>query len=255
MHTLVPSVGLFLAAMAAGAINSIAGGGSLVSFPALVAFGQPTLLANATNTSAMWPGTLAGALTYRRQTARYGSLLVALMLPSMAGGLLGAFVLVKTPPALFDEVVPFLVLFATLLFALRDRIARWTGVTVRSEEQVTTGSRIWGMLFQFGVATYGGYFGAGIGILMLASLSLMGLRDIHRMNGLKTVLSTVINIIAFAYFAYQGLVVWHLAALMSAGAIAGGYLGAHWAMRVDQHKIRSFVTAIGLLVSLWLFLK
>ncbi len=248
-------VGLFAAALAAGVVNSVAGGGSLISFPSLVALGQPAILANATNTAALWPGTLSSAFAYRRDTPLHRDLLLTLLLPSIVGGMLGAVVLVNTPPALFDRVVPWLVLFATALFAMRDTISRWTGAAAHTEEHVTTGGKIWGFLFQLFVATYGGYFGAGIGILMLGSLSVMGLRDIHRMNGLKAILGTLINVIAFAFFAVKGLVVWHLAAVMAVGAIAGGWVGARTARRVDQRFIRAFVIVVGLGVSAWLFLK
>jgi uncharacterized membrane protein YfcA len=248
-------LGLFAAAVVAGAINSVAGGGSLISFPSLVAFGQPAILANATNTAALWPGTLSSAVAYRHDTLFHRDLLLTLLVPSMAGGLLGAVVLVITPPELFDGIVPFLVLFATVLFALRRVIARWAKAAEAGEEHVTTGGRVWGFLFQFFVATYGGYFGAGIGILMLGSLSVMGLRDIHRMNGLKTVLGTLINVIAFAFFALKGLVVWRLALLMAVGAIAGGWFGARTARRVDQRWLHAFIIAVGVVVSAWLFLR
>ncbi|MGE5361270.1 MAG: sulfite exporter TauE/SafE family protein [Bacteroidales bacterium] len=259
MGSLFGSIGLFIAAMVAGAVNSVAGGGSLISFPALVAFGQPAILANATNTAALWPGSVASAVAYRRQTSLYRGLLPALLVPSIVGGLLGAFVLVSTPPALFDRVVPFLVLFATVLFAFRRRISQAFAPPsapgdVPRDGHVTRGGRVWGFSFQLVVATYGGYFGAGIGILMLASLSLMGLRDIHRMNAVKTILGALINVIAFVFFAVKGLVVWPLAALMAAGAILGGYLGARVAMRVDQRWVARFVIAVGVVVSAWLFL-
>jgi len=255
MPMLLGLSGLFLAGAVAGAVNSVAGGGSLISFPALVAFGQPAILANATNTAAVWPGALSSALAYRRDTLIHKGLLVTLLLPSAVGGLLGALVLVSTPPALFDHVVPFLVMFATLLFALRDPISRWTGHAAPDEERVTTGGRVGGFFFQLFVATYGGYFGAGIGILMLASLSLMGLRDIHRMNGLKTILGMLINVIAFVFFAAKGLVVWPLALLVGAGAVLGGWVGARTAKRVDQKWIRLFVIAVGAVVSVWLMVR
>ncbi len=257
LHTVLGSVGLFVAAFVAGAVNSVAGGGSLISFPALVAYGEPAILANATNTAALWPGSVASAVAYREQRLPRG-LLPALLLPSVIGGLLGAYVLVETPPALFDEVVPFLVLFATILFAFRGRVARWSSFSapgLPAEEHVGLGGRIWGFLFQLLVATYGGYFGAGIGILMLASLSLIGLRDIHRMNALKTILGALINVIAFVFFAIKGLVVWPLAILMAAGAISGGYAGAVMAQRVDARWVGRVVIAIGIVVSAWLFLK
>jgi len=141
------------------------------------------------------------------------------------------------------------------LFALRDPISRWTGNTAPQEERVTTGGRVGGFFFQLFVATYGGYFGAGIGILMLASLSLMGLRDIHRMNGLKTILGMLINVIAFVFFAAKGLVVWPLALLVGAGAVLGGWVGARTAKRVDQKWIRLFVIAVGAVVSVWLMVR
>lgn len=254
MESIVGLIGLFFAAAIAGAINSVAGGGSLISFPSLLAFGVPPIPANATNTAAMWPGSLSSALAYRKDTELYRDLMLPLVIPSILGGLLGAVVLVITPPELFDKIVPFLVLFATLLFACRDLFTRWFKLGV-GEERVGALGRVWGFLFQLFVATYGGYFGAGIGILMLGSLSVMGLRDIHRMNGLKTILGTLINVIAFFFFAIKGLVVWQLAILMALGAITGGYVGARTAKRVDQRYIRGFVIAVGLVVSAWLFLK
>lgn len=245
---------LFVAAVIAGAINSVAGGGSLISFPSLIGFGVPSIPANATNTAALWPGSLSSAFAYSKDTKLYRDLLLPLVTPSIIGGLLGALALVVTPPELFDKIVPFLVLFATLLFAFRDQINRLFNLG-GGEERVTALGRVWGFLFQLFVATYGGYFGAGIGILMLGSLSVMGLRDIHRMNGLKTILGTFINFIAFIFFAIKGLVVWDLALLMVVGAIVGGYGGARLAKRVDQNYIRAFVIAVGLFVSMWLFFK
>jgi uncharacterized membrane protein YfcA len=254
MDNLIGLIGVFLAGIIAGAINSVAGGGSLISFPSLVAFGTPAILANATNTAAIWPGSLSSAVAYSRDTQPDRGLLLTLFLPSLLGGLLGAVVLVITPPVLFDHVVPFLVLFATLLFATRDLFDRLVKRGA-GEERVSMPGRVWGFLFQLFVATYGGYFGAGIGILMLGSLSIMGLRDIHRMNGLKTILGTLINVIAFFYFALRGLVLWPLAILMALGTIIGGFGGARLAKRIDQRALRVFIIAVGLIVSAWFFFK
>jgi uncharacterized membrane protein YfcA len=255
MSDLAGLVGLFFAGMVAGAINSVAGGGTLISFPSLVAFGEPEIVSNATNTAAMWPGSLSSALGYRKDTSVQRGLLVMLAIPSLVGGLLGAVILVITPAETFKHVVPFLVLFATLLLASRDIIARKLGNNPADEEHLTTLGRIWGVIFQLFVATYGGYFGAGIGILMLGSFSVMGLRDIHKMNAIKTPLATIINITAFFFFALKGLVVWPLAILMAAGAIIGGYGGARSAKRVNPRLVHYCVVAIGLLVSSWLFIK
>ncbi len=254
MENLAGLTVLFGAAVIAGMINSVAGGGTLISFPSLLAFRVPAIQANATNTAALWPGTLSSAVAYGRDTELYRDLLLPLVVPSVLGGFLGAFALVVTPPELFDDIVPFLVLFATLLFAFRDHVNRLFNLG-EGEEGVTALGRTWGFFFQLVVATYGGYFGAGIGILMLGSLSIMGLRDIHRMNGLKTILATFINVIAFGFFALKGLVVWKLAILMAIGAIIGGYVGARTAKRVDPCYIRAFVIAVGLAVSVWLYFK
>jgi hypothetical protein len=241
--------------MAAGAVNSVTGGGTLISFPSLVAVGEPEIVSNATNTAAMWPGSLSSALGYRKDTSVERSLLIMLAVPSLVGGLLGAVILVVTPAETFKQVVPFLVLFATLMLASRDIIARKLGNNPTGEEQVTTLGRIWGVLFQLFVATYGGYFGAGIGILMLGSFSLMGLRDIHKMNAIKTPLATIINVTAFLFFALRGFVVWPLAIPMAVGAIMGGYGGARTAKHVNPRLVHYCVVVVGLLVSGWFFIK
>jgi uncharacterized membrane protein YfcA len=245
---------LFCAATLAGAINAVAGGGTLISFPSLIAFGLGAIPANATNTAAMWPGSLSSAVAYSRDTAIHRDLALTLVVPSALGALVGAFALVATPPELFDRTVPFLVLFATLLFALRERITRRFSRR-RGDDRVAALGRLWGFLFQLFVAMYGGYFGAGIGILMLGSLSIMGLQDIHQMNGLKTILATVINVIAFLFFAAKGLVVWPLAGLMAVASIIGGYAGARAAKRADPRYIRTFVIIVGCCVSVWLLVR
>jgi uncharacterized membrane protein YfcA len=247
--------GLFVAGAIAGAINSVAGGGTLVSFPALIAFGIPPVPANATNTAAVCPGALSSAYAYRHDLPRQRGLLALLLLPSLLGGLLGAWVLAKTPNWLFARIVPFLVLFATILFATRDRFAHRLGFAAQDGTKTTTAGRVWGVLFQLFVAAYGGYFGAGIGILMLASLGVMGLRDIHTMNAIKTILSFLINGMALIYFTVKGLVVWPIAFLMAAGAVSGGYVGARLAKQVDQRCLRMFIVGVGLFVSIWLFFR
>jgi hypothetical protein len=243
---------LFVAGIVAGAINSVAGGGTLVSFPSLIAFGEYEIVANATNTMAMWPGALSSALGYRQDTRIDRNLLTLLAIPSVIGGLLGAFILVVTPERTFERIVPFLVLFATLLFAARNVIAQRFNKGIAG---VTLAARLWGFFFQLFVATYGGYFGAGIGILMLGSFSLMGLRDINEMNAIKTVLGTLINGTATILFAIRGLVAWPLALLMTVGSVIGGYGGARLATRINPRIIHFSIIGIGLIVSLWLFVK
>ena len=255
MEHLWGMAGLFVAGVIGGAINSVAGGGTLISFPALVAFGVPSIIANATNTAAVCPGSISSTFAYRHDMPAGGGLLWTLLVPSLLGGLVGAVVLAVTPESLFAHIVPFLILFATVLFGGRDRIARLFNVNHEEGERVTGGGKVWGFCFQFFVAAYGGYFGAGIGILMLASLSLMGFRDIHRMNAIKTVLASIINGTALVYFILHRLVDWPLAVLMAVGAVIGGYLGAHFAKGVDQRILRLFIVGVGLLVSLWLFIR
>jgi uncharacterized membrane protein YfcA len=255
LNDLPALLGLFFAAMAAGAINSVAGGGTLISFPSLVAFGQPEILSNATNTAALWPGSVSGALGYRKDTRIQRGLFITLAIPSLAGGLLGAAILVFTSPELFRHVIPFLILFATLMLASQEIIARRLKRGSGNEEDVSIAGRVWGVVFQLFVATYGGYFGAGIGILMLGSLSVMGLRDINKMNAIKTPLAAIINVTAFVFFAFRGLVVWYLAGLMMVGAIIGGYAGARLAKHVNPRLLHYGIVIVGLIVSGWFFLK
>ena len=255
MVSILTFLGIFLVGIFAGAVNSVAGGGSLISFPTMIAFGIPAIVANATNTAGIWPGSLSSAITYSREIKPDRKLLLTLLLPSMLGGLLGAVVLVITPPALFGEIVPFLVLFATLLFASRGLLDRLLKRQAEDSGEVSMLGRIWGFIFQLFVATYGGYFGAGIGILMLGSFSIMGMRDIHKMNGLKTLIGTMINLIAFIFFAIKGLVDWPIAAVMAVGTVLGGFGGARISKHINQKYLRWFVILVGLSVSIWLYIK
>jgi uncharacterized membrane protein YfcA len=246
--------GLFLAATVAGAINSVAGGGTLISFPSLVAFGEQEIISNATNTAALWPGSLSSAIGYRQYTKIDRGLLAMLFIPSLIGGLLGAVILVITPESTFRLVVPFLILFATCLFATRKTIAQ--RLTMRTDRnQITMRGRVWGVFFQLFVAAYGGYFGAGIGILMLGSLGVMGLRDIHVMNAVKTTLAATINVTAFVFFALKGLVAWPLALLMAVGAIVGGYLGARFAKYVRESYLQLLIVVVGFSITAWFIFR
>ncbi|HUK51095.1 MAG TPA: sulfite exporter TauE/SafE family protein [Terriglobales bacterium] len=249
-------IGLYIAGIIAGSINAVAGGGTLISFPSLVGLGESEIIANATNTAALWPGSFSSAIGYRKDTSVDRGLLIGLLIPSFIGGALGAIILVFTPPNIFKVVVPFLVLFATLILALRNTLTRKIGerLTV-AEDHKTLAGRLWGFFFQLFVATYGGYFGAGMGILMLGSLSIMGMRDIHEMNALKTPLQAVINMTAFVFFALKGLVSWQSAIVLCIGAITGGYGGARLAKRVDPRILNAGVVALGLIVSAWLLYK
>ncbi len=247
-------IGLFAAAIVAGAINAVAGGGTLISFPSLVAFGEPDIISNATNTAALWPGGLSGAMAYRKDTTIDRGLLAMLLIPSIIGGLLGAVILVVTPESVFRLVVPILILFATCLFAARNYLSKRLSMKTDKNE-VSLRARIWGFFFQLFVATYGGYFGAGMSILMLGSLGVMGLRDVHVMNEIKSALAAIVNITAFIFFAVRGLVVWPLAVLMAAGAILGGYAGGRSAKRIKQTHLQFFIVVVGLVITAWFITK
>ena len=243
MHELA----VFGAAVVAGAINAVAGGGTLVSFPVLIWLGVPSIVANGTNTVALWPGSLGSAWGYRRELRGADRSLAALMVPSLAGGLLGASLLYRTPTEVFDRLVPALIFFATCLFMAQEPLQRRLNLAHTH--------KTWAFVFQFAVGVYGGYFGAGIGILMLAALSLLGYTDIHQMNGVKNLLAVCINGIAAIYFMLTGLVFWPDALVMAVGAVAGGVGGAGLARRASQRTVRRIVIAIGFGMALSLMLR
>lgn len=246
---------VLIAGMAAGMINSIAGGGTLVSFPVLLWLGRDPIVANATNTVAIWPGSLAGAVGFRKELQTLRRWLLLLVLPSLAGGALGGWLLLRTPASTFERLVPFLILGATLLLAAQELVTRRLGVIARAHEQPAPGWVAFVFVFQFLVSVYGGYFGAGMGILMLAALGLIGLTDMHQMNGLKNLLAIAINGVAAAYFIFASAVAWGDVTLMAIGSIAGGFLGTRLARKLGRRFVRWFVVAIGVVMSGALFLR
>lgn len=255
--------GVFLAAVLGGGVNAIAGGGTLLTFPALVGLGVPALTANATSTVALWPGALSSMWGYRGELRGARAWVLRLTLPSIAGGALGAWLLLRTPPDRFARIVPFLVLGATLLFLVQGplmrRLRERTGrAPVAAAEADGTDPDIAPWLFvagQFAIGVYGGYFGAGIGILMLAGLGLMGFTNIHRMNGLKNWGAVCMNVVAAGIFALSGIVDWPVALAMGAGGLLGGYAGARVAQRVGQQRVRRAIVCIGLASFLFLLLR
>ncbi len=244
----------FGAAFLAGAINSVAGGGTLVSFPTLVWLGLNSVTANATSTVAIWPGTVGSAWGYRRELREAEPRFRILIIPSLVGGLTGALLLRWTPASVFDRMVPFLILFATLLFMAQETIQRF----LKTADAGAHRSTKWlagALCFQLAVGIYGGYFGAGIGILMLAALSIMGLTDIHEMNSLKVVFGGSINGIAAAYFIWAGMVQWTDVLVMAIGAILGGWGGAGTARRIGRTAVRRIVVGLGFVMAVSLFIK
>ena len=242
----------FGAAVLAGLVNSVAGGGTLLTFPTLIWLGLNPITANATSTVAVWPGVMSSAWGYRRELRTIEARLFWLLAPSVVGGLVGAWLLRFTPPALFDRLIPYLLLFATLLFMSQGLVQRW----IKSDP--ARGSTRWlggVLIFQLLVAVYGGYFGAGIGIFMLAALGIMGLRDINQMNGLRVVLGGTMNGVAIVYFVANRMVYWPDVLVMALGTIAGGYGGAGLARRLGARAVRRIVIVIGFALAVSFFVK
>jgi uncharacterized membrane protein YfcA len=253
--SVLETVVIIIAAVIAGMINSIAGGGTLISFPALLWIGRDPIVANATNSVALWPGSLAGMVGFRQELSTIRRWLVLLTIPALIGGICGALLLLRTPSPVFERIVPLLILGATLLFAAQEMITRKLGAIARAHENPTAGWVTFVFVFQFLVGVYGGYFGAGMGILMLAALGLIGMTDMHQMNGLKNLLAICINGVAAIYFAFAGAVAWRDGIIMAAGAIAGGYLGARAARHFGRNFVRRTVVVIGLVMTVALFLR
>ena len=244
---------VFGAACVAGAINSVAGGGTLITVPTLIWLGIPAISANATSTVALWPGSLSGAWGFRRELLAADTRVFALIVPSLIGGLSGAILLHHTPPDVFERLIPALILFATCLFMAQEPLQRRFNLTAIHNARSHWLS--WTMLFQLLVGIYGGYFGAGIGIMMLAALSLMGHTDIHQMNGVKNLLAVAINGIAILYLVFTDLILWPDALVMAIGAIVGGVAGASTARRVGRPMVRRIVIVVGLAMALAMFLR
>jgi uncharacterized membrane protein YfcA len=249
--TVLEIFGLMTAAAAGGAINAVAGGGTLVTFPTLLFFGTSPVVANATSTLALVIGTSGSIFGYRKHLPAVRDWLWRFIPVSLLGGLLGSILLTQTSEKAFAQLVPFLILFATVLFMAQGFFRR----LVKMDEQGTAAhGPIWpAIAFQFAVALYGGYFGAGIGILMLATLGYIGLHNIHEMNTLKTTLGSLINVVAALWFIVAGLIDWPRAGVMTVGAVLGYFLGAHYSQRISQARVRQLITAIGLILSIITF--
>ncbi len=245
----LPNLAMIAAAFAAGVINSIAGGGTLITFPVLIWLGLDPKVANATSTVALWPGLFGGLFGYRRELENSSAILLRLGVTSVIGGAIGAWLLIWTPSPTFARLVPFLILFATVLFMAQGSINRRLKLQAFSGEPRLSWW-IGAIVFQFFSSMYGGYFGAGNGIMMLAALGLLGLHDINRANGIKNFLGICINSIAVISFGIMGLVVWRDALLMAGAALLGGYFGAKMAVRIGQAAIRRAIVVIGFVITI-----
>lgn len=249
------AVGAFLA----GGINAIAGGGSFFSFPALLAVGVPPVMANASNTVALWPASLASAWAYRHEAMRHKKWALILMGVSLVGGITGGLLLLATSNAAFSILIPWLLLVATLLFAFSGQVQRIVGwvkarLGAATQAEAPPGS-IGGAVFQLVVAIYGGFFGAGLGILTLASLSIQGFKDIQELNALKNVASAVNYTVAAATFIIAGAISWPHTLMMLVTAIIGGYAGAALARKLSALWLRRAVVTVGSVLTIVYFFK
>ena len=239
--------------MLGGALKSVAGGGSFIAFPALLITGVPPIPANATNTIALWTAAAASGGAYRERLDVPRRVMAPLLAASLVGGLAGAFLLLKTPAHTFMLVLPWLTLGATLLFAFGQKVAG--GRASILEHEAKSSALAGATLFQLAVAVYGGYFGGGMSIVMLAMLAALGMTDIHAMNALKSVMGFVINGVAVMAFIVAKAIYWKHGLVMIAGGIIGGYVGAHYAQKLPQAWIRAFVVAVGAAMTVYFFIK
>ena len=238
--------------MLGGALNSVAGGGGFVAFPALLFTGVPPIAANATQTVALWFGMSASSRAYRDRLDAPRRILVPLLVTSAVGGLGGAYLLLRTPAHTFLHIIPWLMLSATLLFALGPWIVPRKSSLAHD---ASTSSIVSASVFEFLVSVYGGYFGGGLGIMNLAMLSAIGMTDIHAMNALKALLGSVINGVAVLAFLAAHVVYWVKGVVMIAGALVGGYFGAHYAQKLSPKLVRGFVILVGTSMTIYFFLR
>jgi uncharacterized membrane protein YfcA len=245
----------FLIAFVAGAINSVAGGGSFISFPALLFFGMPAIPANATSTVALWPGTVASFLAYRKELGGDARRILRTLLPaSFLGAIGGTWILLHAPASTFLHLIPWLMLVATALFAFGEKIATW--FHSRASAHPHSPAMVVGSAFlQLLIAAYVGYFGAGAGIALLALFAVLGVKNIHAMNGLKTLLVSVANAVAIVFFIWHRVIVWPSALVMTVGASLGGYGGAYVAQRMNVEYVRRAVIVVGVAMTVFFFIR
>lgn len=236
-------------------MNAVAGGGSFVSFPALLFARVPAVVANATNTVALWPGLAASTIAYLKRLKAPLRVLVPLVSTSVAGGWAGALLLLKTPQRTFLHLVPWLLLGGTMLFTFGNKIRAIAGrsAVVDDLREVSRQAILTTSIMELLLAAYGGYFGAGIGFVMLGMLAALGMRDIHAMGAIRTLLAAAINAAAVVTFILAGAVLWRQCLVMIAGSLAGGWFGAHYAQKADPGKMRYVVIGVGLLMSAYFF--
>ncbi len=254
--TLIDAAILAASGLLAGAVNAVAGGGTFFTFSALVATGLPPVVANATSAVAVTPGNLASTYAYRREIADNLGRFRALAIVSLLGGLIGAFILTRIDNASFRVLVPWLLLVATLLFAFSPLIVR-AAAGLRGGETGEPSAVMWaiGLLIQFVTAIYGGFFGAGMGIVMLAAMAITEGDDYHRINAAKNLCSTLLQGVAIVLFIWAGLVRWPQTLIVGVAAIAGGYFGVGLGRKVPPRVMRGFIVTVGLGLAAYFFVR
>lgn len=252
--TLVNGILLFVTAVVAGGLNAVAGGGSFITFPTLIFTGVSPIVANATSNAAMWVAGLASIRAYRQDLQIERRLLVMLSVTSLVGGAIGAIALLHTSANIFKQLIPYLLLLATTIFIFGEPLKkwsqRWTSHHVSSRPALVSL-----LLLQLPLAIYGGFFGAGIGIVMLATLTLSGITNIHAMNALKVVLSSWINGIAIVPFMLAGAIAWQQAAIMAVGGALGSYIAARFARKIHPQCVRQFIAAVAIGMTVYFFVR
>lgn len=246
---------LFLAGFFGGIINSIAGGGSFITFPALLFVGVPPISANATNTFASCAGYLSGSFAFRQELSAYKKQLPKIIFISLIGGIIGAWLLLQTPENVFRTAIPWLLLFATLIFAFGGKLNNTLKRVSASHRHASLMGGLLLMLMLLGVCIYGGFFNAGLGIVILSYLALAGYTDINVMNGVKLLVSSAVSLIAIALFIYHGTIAWYEGSMVLSGTLAGGYYAAHYSRQLPQRYVRRFVIGASAGITIYFFFE
>ena len=245
---------LFAAGFFGGVLNSVAGGGSFITFPALLFVGVSPISANATNTFSACAGYISGAYAFRDDLLAHKKELPKLIILSLVGGVAGAWLLLQTPEALFREAIPWLLLFATFLFVFGGDINIFLKRVTPSHRHASFIGRFLLLLLLLGVCIYGGFFNAGLGIIILSYLALAGHDNINTMNGMKLLISSVVSLIAIALFAYDGVIAWYEGTIVLVGTLFGGYVAANFARRLSQQHLRMFVIVVSCSITVYFFI-
>jgi uncharacterized membrane protein YfcA len=244
---------MFLAGFFGGVLNSIAGGGSFITFPALIFVGIPPIMANATNTFASCAGYISGAYALRKEIAEHKDELFFIIIISLIGGISGAWLLLQTSEVVFREAIPWLLLFATILFIYGGQINMGLKKVASNQRHASSIGGFLLIIILLGVSTYGGFFNAGLGIIALSYLALAGHTNINAMNGLKLLISSTVSLIAIALFIYNDVIVWYEGTILLGGTLTGGYVAANISRQLPQKHVRGFVIVASIVTTLYFF--